>query len=314
MKDILKTLALPVSCALMIFLIVVTISNSCTENQETSQAAKPAVSDTIMTSAPLEWYCTPIAPVPTTSRAVGMRGKLHVNGSTIKIGFMGGTEAQRNLVKAAYASWKQSVNLNFEYPATGPYNIRVAFSAGSAWSYVGTDCNQISQNSPTLNFGFGYGAAEIAAGRSQVIEHEAGHSLGLLHEQQFPNAICWNEPNVIQDLSGPPNNWTLAMIRFNVLDYHNPANVILGVYDKASIMHYAIPARWTCSNTVIPGGTGITAGDRTFISTMYPGATPPPVTTVTITKAQRDNIYRLEQKAKLYTDSVLLVTKTVFGL
>lgn len=269
---------------------------------------------TVDTMPSQEWYCTPIAPIPVTERAVGMRGKFHPNGSTIKIGFIGGTEAQKTLVRNAFASWKQSVNLNFEYPAQGPYNIRVAFAAGSAWSYIGTDCNSISQSLPTMNIGFGLSTAEQQSGISSTALHEIGHSLGLLHEQSYPNMVCWNEANVIQELSGPPNNWSLAMIRFNVLDYHNPANVILGGYDSRSIMHYAIKASWTCNNTAIPGGTNITTADRNFIALQYPGTTPPPVTTVTITKAQRDNIYRLEQKAKLYTDSVVLVTKSVFGL
>ena len=272
----------------------------------------PIVADTLKLE---DWHCVPIAPLPELKRAVGMRGKFHPNGSTIKIGFIGGTEAQKTLIKNGFASWKQSANLNFEYPAAGPYNIRVAFNGGSAWSYVGIDCNQISQSSPTLNVGFVLGAAEQAAGRSSVVEHEAGHALGLLHEQQFPNAICWNEANVIADLSGPPNNWNLATIRFNVLDYHNPANVILGVYDNKSIMHYAVKASWTCNNVAIPGGNSITAGDRAFMALQYPGVVvPPPVTTVTITKANRDRIYLLEQKAKLYADSAVLITKEVFGL
>lgn len=277
--------------------------------KNTPPTAPPVVTDTLES-----WHCAPIAPLPELKRAVGMRGKFHPVGSTIKIGFIGGTEAQKTLIRNGFASWKQSANLNFEYPATGPYNIRVSFSGGSAWSYIGIDCNQISQNSPTLNVGFGLGAAEQAAGRSAVVEHEIGHALGLLHEQSIAGAICYNEANVIADLSGSPNFWSEAQIRFNVLTPHNPANVIIGVYDSRSIMHYAIKASWTCNNVAIPGGNAITAGDRAFMSERYPGVVMPPVGTVTITKVQRDNIWRLQQKAKLYTDSVHLITKTVFGL
>ena len=48
--------------------------------------------------------------------------------------------------------------------------------------------------------------------------HEFGHAIGLAHEHQNPaGGIEWNEARVIQDLSGPPNNWDEAQIRHNVL-------------------------------------------------------------------------------------------------
>ena len=278
---------------------------------KTTNPVTPPVTVTEDTTA--AWYCTPIAPMP-ISGAVGQVGKFWQTGQTIRIGFTGGTEAQKTLVKAAYAEWARSANLKFEYPSTAPYEIRVAFAVGSAWSYIGTDAKSVSSTYPTLNFGFGYGSAEVAAGRSAVIEHEAGHSLGLLHEQQLAGGVCYNEANVIQDLSGPPNNWSVATIRFNVLDYHNPANIITTGYDKTSIMHYAIPARWTCNNTAIAGGDKISVADKAFVALRYPGATPPQTGTVTISKAGRDNIVRLETLAKLYADSALLVTKKLTGL
>jgi len=255
----------------------------------------PVVADSVHQ----DWHCTPIAPMQTTERAVGMRGKFHQVGATLKIGFIGGTTAQRDAVKAAYARWAQSANLKFEYPASGNTNIRVSFSPGSAWSYVGIDCNSIPQQYATLNFGFG-GTA--------TIDHEAGHSLALLHEQQLAGGVCWNEANVIADLSGPPNNWNLATIRFNVLDYHNPANVITTGYDKTSIMHYSTPARWTCNNVAIPGGTAISTADRAFVSLQYPGVIPPPPpppppSGVTLTPAQRNEIVRLLNKSKATTDA-----------
>ena len=253
------------------------------------------------------WFCTPIAPMlQKEDRAVGQLGKFWQPGQTIKIGFMGGNDTQKSAVKAAYAEWAESANLKFEYPAAAPYNIRVAFASGSAWSYIGVDANSVSSTYPTLNYGFG---------GSSVIEHEAGHSLGLLHEQQLAGGVCWNEANVIADLSGPPNNWSIATIRFNVLDYHNPANIITSGYDQASIMHYAIPARWTCNNTAIAGGTKITDLDRAFIAARYPGVTTPPTTgTVTISQAKRDEIVGLQTLAKVYQDSALKVMKKATGL
>lgn len=276
--------------------------------------APPVVVQDTVAPVANQWYCTPIAPIP-TSGAVAQKGKFWTTGQTIKIGFpFGGTETQKNAVKQAYADWAKSANLKFEYPAAGPWNIRVSFSPGSAWSYIGVDCNSVSAAYPTLNYGFG---------GMETIWHEAGHSLGLLHEQQLAGGICWNEANVIADLSQPPNSWSVATIRFNVLDYHNPANIITSGYDQESIMHYSIKASWTCNNKAIAGGTKISDKDKSFAAQIYPGVGPvsPPIGTVTISKTTRDNIVRLEglsvtyvNLAKVYADSALLVTKKATGL
>jgi hypothetical protein len=224
-----------------------------------------------------------------------MRGKFWVTGQVIKIGFIGGTTAQRDIAKAAFAEWAKYANLKFEYPVSGATNIRVAFNPGSAWAYVGIDCNVVGQGTATMNLGFG--------GLSTAL-HEVGHSLALLHEQQVSGGVCWNETNVIKDLSGPPNNWNLATIRFNVLDYHNPANVITSIYDPVSIMHYAIPARWTCSNTAILGGSIISMQDKIFIAQQYPYPIAPPKA-IQLTLAQVDSILNIIHLRTLKYEQIL---------
>ncbi len=277
--------------------LLAVLFSACLENRPTPPPS--GTKDIVAKITPeSDWYCTPIAPITTTS-AVGANGKFWTNGQVLRIGFVGGDEAKKTLIKNAYASWAQSANLKFEYPTSGPYDIRVSFSPGSAWSYIGTDCKTVGAQYPTLNFGFGYGANEIAAGRSSTAEHEVGHSLGLLHEQQLAGGICWNEANVIQDLSGPPNNWSIATIRFNVLDYHNPANIITNGYDKTSIMHYAIPARWTCNNQAVNGGNKISEADRAFIAGRYPILVqPPPATGKKLTAAQVARMNAILDEAK----------------
>ena len=282
-------------------IILVGISGWCSFCTNTGKPDKPPV---VVTDTLSSWHCTPIAPL-VEDRAVGMAGKFWPKGSTIKIGFVGGTEIQKGAVKASYARWKESANLNFEYPPTGPYNIRVAFAPGSAWSYIGTDCNSVSAQYPTLNFGFG-GTA--------VIDHEAGHSLGCLHEQQIKGGVCWNEANVIADLSGPPNNWNIETIRFNVLDYHNPANIITNGYDQRSIMHYAIPARWTCNGLAINGGTEISVADRAFIAARYPYTQPPDPTNITISRADAAKITAQLEKVSASADKANVDAKAALSL
>ena len=38
------------------------------------------------------------------------------------------------------------------------------------------------------------------------------------NDQNPAGGMDWNEATVIKSLSGPPNNWDVAMIRHNVLD------------------------------------------------------------------------------------------------
>lgn len=246
-----------------------------------------------------DWFCSSIE-VPTAAkvqRAVGGKSKFWPVGTTLKIGFIGGTASQIAAVKQYAPEWTQYANLKFEFATSPPYDIRIAFnSANGAWSYVGTDNKSIQgQTTPTMNLGW--------IGRD-VICHEFGHAIGLFHEHQNPTGgICWNEPNVISDLSGSPNNWTVAMIRFNVLDKLDPATVLTSPWDKNSIMHYPIPASWTCNNVAIPGGAVISQADKDFIKLRYPGAVPP-TTDITLTGAQIDNIVSLLNARQLEADTM----------
>lgn len=252
------------------------------------------------------WFCSSIENYPVDSkgvqRAVGGKNKFWATGSVLRIGFLGGTAAQIAAVKQYAPEWTQSANLTFTFPATGPYDCRIAFSsAGGAWSYVGTDCKLVtSQTQPTMNLGW--------IGRD-VICHEFGHFLGLFHEHQNPDGgICWNEANVIASLSGPPNNWSVAQIRFNVLDKLNPGDVLTSAWDKVSVMHYNIPANWTCNNTAISGGLIISQADKDFIRARYPGNVPP-TTSVTLTSSQIDDIVAMLSARQTEADTTAARTR-----
>lgn len=267
-----------------------------------------------------DWFCTCPGHITVDDHgaargltAVGAKNKFWPAGSVLKVGFSGGTTSQQSAVKTHAAKWSESANLTFSYPTVGPYDLRIAFSLGSAWSYVGLDCKLVSQSSPTMNLGW------IA---EDVILHEFGHSLGLLHEQQNPEAgICWDEPVVIAALSGAPNYWSLQQIRFNVLDKHPIANVITSPWDALSIMHYNIPASWTCNKVGIPGGKVLSPADKAFIALRYPGIIIPPVTTsVTLTAAQVTELKTTSlaaqnavNAAKVATDAHRAKVTTILG-
>lgn len=200
--------------------------------------------------------------------------KLWPNGSTLRVRFLGGTEAQQRLALEQARWWSEHAHLRFVPSDATDAEIRISFDPGDgAWSYIGTDCRSIPTNEATMNLGFQDGGTSA---------HEFGHAIGLGHEHQNPQGgLQWNEPEVIRDLSGPPNSWTVAQIRNNVLTRYSTDHVRGTVFDADSIMLYAFPSRWTINGVGTHSNEVLSATDRSFIATHYPkpsgptGPTPP---------------------------------------
>lgn len=65
-----------------------------------------------------------------------------------------------------------------------------------------------------------------------VICHEFGHTLGLLHEHQSlvrDKTLTFNEEAVYEYFGGPPNNWSRAQVKRQILD----------VYAKQDVSNYS---------------------------------------------------------------------------
>ena len=246
----------------------------------------------------VNWFCSTIDQEPTEiRRAVGGTGKIWPSGYVFKIGFIApATPDLISQTKKFAQDWTKFANVEFTYPPSGPYDIRISFLPSSgAWSYVGTDCKSIPQSRATMNLGW--------MGKD-VVQHEFGHALGLYHEHQNPEGgICWNEAQVIKDLSGPPNNWSTATIRSNVLDKINPSTVFTTSFDRSSVMCYPIPASWTCNRTAIPGGEQISTTDAEFIAIRYPGRTTVSDTLVKISSEEVDRILSILNARRIESDT-----------
>ena len=194
-------------------------------------------------------------------------------GTEIKIRFLEGTPHLRKRVKHYAEQWigQDMANLNFAWIDRGKADIRIAFRQGKgSWSYLGTVCREIgNQAEPTMNYGWLTDQStedEI----KRVVLHEFGHALGLIHEHQNPEGgIVWKEAAVIAALSGPPNNWSVAKIRNNVLNHYSPDDVLSSTLDPHSIMMYPIPAEWTVGAFSTGLNLDFTDTDRRIIRAAY---------------------------------------------
>ncbi len=198
--------------------------------------------------------------------------KRWINGSTLTVRFIGGTPEQQAQVMQEAALWTEHANLNFDFNDAPDADIRISFDpTDGAWSYVGTDARGIPQSQATMNLGFMDGGTSI---------HEFGHAIGLGHEHQNPDGgMQWNEAEVISDLSGPPNNWSEAQIRHNVLRRYSDDQIRGTEFDPDSIMLYAFPSRWTLNGVATHGNSDLSDLDKAFIrgAEAYPGRGQPAV-------------------------------------
>jgi len=192
-------------------------------------------------------------------RAIAPIGKTWMNGSVLHVRFLGGTPAQRALVREQAGWWTEVANLQFVFDDSPQAEIRIAFDpADGAWSYVGTDCRGIPSAEPTMNLGFTDGGTTA---------HEFGHAIGLAHEHQNPaGGIVWNEPVVIAALAGSPNFWDEATVRHNVLDKYRFDQVKGTQFDPESIMLYFFPGSWVKSGIGTKSNDVLSALEKTFIA------------------------------------------------
>lgn len=199
------------------------------------------------------------------TRAISPRGKTWLNGSTLRVRFMGGSVAEQATAREQALWWAQYANLTFDFGNAPDAEIRITFDTNDgAWSTIGTDSRQVPNNQASMNLGFLDGGT---AG------HEFGHAIGLAHEHSSPTGgIAWNEPVVLAALAGPPNYWDEETARHNVFYKYSFAQINGTEFDPDSIMLYAFPAEWTKNGVATHANDILSALDRQFIAgaKMYP--------------------------------------------
>lgn len=198
-------------------------------------------------------------------RALSPIGKAWMNGTTLRVRFIGGTRAQQAKAREQAGWWTESANLSFDFNNAPNAEIRIAFDSNDgAWSYVGTDCRSVPLDEPTMNLGFLDGGTAA---------HEFGHAIGLAHEHQNPaGGIQWSEEVVIREMAKGPNFWDEATTRHNILRKYSIDQVNGTRFDGDSVMLYFFPASWTLNGIETRQNEALSALDRQFIASakMYP--------------------------------------------
>lgn len=202
-------------------------------------------------------------------RAISPIGKSWMNGSTLRVRFIGGSSQQHAVAREQAGWWSDVANLHFNFNNAPDAEIRISFDASDgAWSYVGTDCRNIPANEATMNLGFLDGGTAA---------HEFGHAIGLAHEHQNPaGGLQWNEQVVIREMAKSPNFWDEQTTRHNILRRYSADQVNGTGFDPKSIMLYFFPGSWTLNGIGSEANEVLSDMDKAFVAgaKMYPKNAP----------------------------------------
>lgn len=170
-----------------------------------------------------------------------------------------------------YASiWSNHSGVSFQATARiEEAKIRVGFQAPSSWSYIGTDALGVPRNEPTINFGWLEDSLPEREYK-QVVLHEFGHILGLIHEHQSPaTKVNWNKPFVYWYF-WQYHNWTKADVDRNIFQEFEEKSTQYSTLDKDSIMGYYIPSQFTLDGQEFPQNYELSRMDKQYIGHLYP--------------------------------------------
>ena len=266
-------------------------------NKKSSRQARAMPKDPRFCAAPpeIQREINPKAS-PARIRAINEYGKIWNNGTQIRYYFFNrssdgetallrdgtsrfipwrGSSNQKQMVRDGFQTWMDlGIGLNFvEVRDRSEAELRIGFMAGDGhWSYLGRDCLEFGSNQRTMNLDHDIRGPN---GMDTVL-HEIGHSIGLSHEHQNPNAgIKWDEPAVYHALAQSPNFWDEDTTYRNIIK-KLPVHSVKGTeWDRNSIMHYPFepglilePSHYR-SEPLIPE-PGLSPLDIAWVRKLYP--------------------------------------------
>lgn len=200
-----------------------------------------------------------------------LKKKLWLPGRTLHVRFLDGDPKVQEKVAKVAQEWSQYANIHFAFDNASNAEIRISFAQPGSWSFIGTDALLIPQAMPTMNYGW-LKPDTADEEYSRVVLHEFGHAIGCIHEHQNPvQGIPWNEEAVLKYYEGPPNYWSEAQVRENLLKKYDRESILGTEFDKYSIMLYPVRKELTLGGFEVPWSNHLLSEqDKAFIATLYP--------------------------------------------
>lgn len=220
------------------------------------------------------WCCVLAPQIEGKSKAAALIDAQWQKGEVITISFLDGSAVLQQRVRTVAQRWIDATgaDLTFDFrnaPGNGT-DIRISFQKKGSWSLLGRYCRlKTDQTEPTMNYGWLKDhSSDLEV--QEVVLHEFGHALALIHEHNSPEAdIPWDKTKIIAELSGPPNNWDLQTIEFNMFAEFDKSEVDATPFDEHSIMLYPIDNDWTTTDYSTKNNTDLSAKDIGLIRSIY---------------------------------------------
>jgi len=225
-------------------------------------------------------------------------------GDIITVKFLNGTARLHDRVIEVLKEWEDLTNIKFRVNDTGPSSVRVKFNNGRNDSSIGTDALTVQDDIETVSFNIIH-ADSAKDELRQVVLHEFGHVLGLVHEHSHPD--CDIEFNI-----AAANRYFKSVYGFSEADVernlfrkylHN--QVRCPAFDEKSIMMYNIPPECTKNNKEYMEATDLSTLDRSFIPLLYPENEDEPEVILpdnefefTISAEEKEKLFKIETAEK----------------